>query len=316
MELSGFEKNDSGDMVLPLSDLAHARQALLTLGAVAARTLGLQLTPSSERYIGDVALDVGEYLPGQWTAEVENYSLRVWQEDLACALWSTGPIAQTLAGHRVRQAAILKRDDGTELAVVKDPRLDVYHIGALRPGHVPGPTNATAPPGVTVPPTASTAAHVIRTGLLPAYTRSVLQAHIADLSDDLTWARETYEAGTIPDPAPADLVDAYVRFAASAPLVIAAIRNLGALTEHEADFLHRVEVIVTAPAAETGPTPVTAHPDPLGWWLVEGGEELVVLSLRTVASVPPPLEQGRRTGSRTLALAPAPALSELTVRRR
>lgn len=316
MELSGFDKNDSGDMVLPLSDLAHARQALITLGAVAERTLGLQLTPSSERYIGDIALDVAEHLPEQWTARVENYSLRVWQEDLAGGLWSTGPIAQTLAADRVRQAAILKRDDGTELAVVKDPHLDTYHVGALRPGHVPGPTNATAPPGVTVQPTASAAAHVIRTGLLPPYTRSVLQAHAADLSDDLTWARETYEAGTIPDPAPADLVDAYVRFTASAPLVIAAIRTLGAPTGYEADFLHRVEVIVTAPTDATGPKPVTAHPNPLGWWLVEGGDELVDLSLRALASVPPPLERGHRAGSRTLAPAPAPALAELTVRRR
>ncbi|WP_329309201.1 hypothetical protein [Streptomyces microflavus] len=294
MELAGFQKTNNGNMVLPLSDRAHARETILTLRTVAERTLNLRLVPSSDRYIGDFALDVTEHLPGRWAVRVENYSLRVWQEDLAAGLWSTGPIAQTLAGHRVRQAAILKRNDGTELAVVKDPLLDVYHVGALQPGHFPGPTVASAPPSVTVQPTPSAAAHVIRTGLLPPYIRSVLQAHAADLSDDLAWARETYEAGTIADPAPAHLADAYARFTVAAPHVIAAIRQLGTLNEHETAFLKQVEDITTAPSKDDAPVPITAHPDPLGWWLVEGGDGLVDLSLHTADRVALATNQGLR----------------------
>ncbi|MEU8617333.1 hypothetical protein [Streptomyces sp. NPDC048623] len=316
LELSGFKKTDAGHLALPLSDLAHARETLLTLRTVAERALDLRLTPSSDRYIGDFALDVTEHLPGQWTARVENYSLPVWQEDLTACLWSSGPIARTLADHRVAQAAILRRDDGAELAFVKDPHLDVYHVGALQPGHIPGPTIAPAPPGVTVQPTPSAAAHLVRTGLLPAYTRAVLQSHAADLSDDLAWAHETYEAGTIPDPAPAHLVDAYARFTTTAPHVIAAIRELGTLNKHETAFLQEVEDIAAAPTTNTGPRPVTAHPDPLGWWLVEGGDGLVDLSLRTIGGVELAAVQKRRAGSPTLVLPSASAPPEPKARRR
>ncbi|MFG3348667.1 hypothetical protein ACGF1Z_26860 [Streptomyces sp. NPDC048018] len=307
LELSGFKKNDAGHLALPLTDLAYARETLLTLRTVAERTLGLRLTPSSDRYIGDFALDVTEHLPGRWTARVENYSLPVWQQDLTACLWSSGPIARTLADHRVAQAAILTRDDGTELAVVKDPHLDVYHVGALQPRHIPGPTTAPTPPGVTVQPTPSVAARTIRIELLPAYTRSVLRAHAADLSDDLAWARETYEAGTIPDPAPAHLADAYGRFSAAAPIVITAIRELGALNEHEAKFLQELESIATAPAPGTGPVPVSAHPDPLGWWLLEGGDGLVDLAMRTAGNAALATGQARRATSPTLALPSASA---------
>ncbi|MFI9210222.1 hypothetical protein ACIGW7_19055 [Streptomyces sp. NPDC053253] len=316
LELSGFKKNDGGNLALPLSDLAHARETLLALRTLAEQALDLRLTPSSDRYIGDFALDVTEHLPGQWTARVENYAIPVWQEDLTACLWGTGTISHTLAGHRVVQAAILHRGDGTELAVVKDPRLDVYHVGALQPRHAPGPVTTPGPPGVTVRPTPSAAAHTITTRLLPSYTRAVLQAHAADLSDDLTWARETYEAGTIPNPVPWDLADAYGRFAAAAPIVIAAICELGTLNEHEASFLQEVESISTAPAPGSEPVPVSAHPDPLGWWLLEGGDGLIDLAMRAVDNVTLATGQARLAASPTLALPSASAPSEPNGRRR
>ncbi|MFD5765355.1 hypothetical protein ACFWIN_05985 [Streptomyces sp. NPDC127049] len=316
LELAGFEKADTGHMVLPLSDLAHARETLLALRTVAEQSLGLRLTPSSDRYIGDFALDVTEHLPGHWTARVENYSLPLWQEDLAAWLWGAGTINHTLARHRVRQAAILQRDDGTEFAVLKDPRLDVYHVGALQPRHFPGPVTAPGPRGMTVQPTASAAAHTITTNLLPAYTRALLHAHVADLSDDLAWARETYEAGTIPDPAPADLVGAYERFASAVPHVIAAIRELGTPDEHELRLLQEVENITTAPAQGTDPVPAAAHPDPLGWWLLEGADGLIGLAKHTadnaVLANGPALHAGRPAH----ALPSVPVSSQPPARRR
>ncbi|WP_282697824.1 hypothetical protein [Streptomyces sp. CC208A] len=302
-------------MVLPLSDLAHARETLLALRVVAEQSLGLRLTPSSERYIGDFALDVTEHLPGQWTARVENYSLPIWQEDLAACLWGDGPIARTLAGHRVRQAAILQRDDGAELALVKDPRLDVYHVGALQPRHAPGPVNTPGPPDVTVRPTASAAAHIITVKLLPTYTRAVLQAHAADLSDDLDRARETYEAGTIPDPAPADLVDAYERFATAVPHVITAIREMGTPDENELRFLQEVENIAAAPTPGTEPAPISAHPDPLGWWILEGGDGLIDLATRAADTIVLTTSQSLLAGRPAHALPSLSAPPQPTARR-
>ncbi|WP_435059132.1 hypothetical protein [Streptomyces sp. bgisy060] len=285
MQLAGFQKTEDGINALPLDDLDRAREVLIAL-RVTAEIAGVGLATSQETYIGDFARDVIEHLPGAWTAKVENYARAVWQEDLLSCLWSTGHVAGTLAHHRVPHTAILRRDDGAELTIVKDPSQSVYHVGALVPLDVPREEHVTAPPGVTVAADASSAARTIHTGLVPAYTRAVLHTRASDLADTLTWAHETYPAGTVPAPTPPLLVDAFARFTASAPPVIRAVRDLGMLTEHDRAFLNRAESITVAPAPDTGPVPVSPHPDPLGWWLTEGGDQLVSLALRTVEHTP------------------------------
>ncbi|WP_282697776.1 hypothetical protein [Streptomyces sp. CC208A] len=314
MELAGFQKAKSGYHALPLDDLDRAREVMLAL-RVLAETAGIQLAPSPERYIGDFALDVIEHLPGAWTARVENYSLRVWQEDLAACLWSTGHVADTLDHHRVPRAAILKRDDGTELVVLKDPRLDVYHVGALLPIDLSHELLVTPPPGVTVQPDAPSAAHLIHTRLLPVYTRAVLHTRASDMADTLAWAHETFPDGTVPDPAPPLLVDAFARFTDSAPIVIAAVRDLGTLDEHETAFLQQADDIAVAPDTGTGPVPVAPHPDLLAWWLAEGGDRLVELALRTVENTQPAAAKAPLAAGPMRALPPAPRSSSPAPRR-
>ncbi|MFE5298122.1 hypothetical protein [Streptomyces sp. NPDC056632] len=314
MELAGFKKTEDGNKAVPLSDLDHAREVLLTLGVVA-QLAGVTVTASSETYVGDFARNLVEHLPGTWTVKVENYALKLWQGDLADCLWSTGHVASTLEHHRVARVAILRRDDGAELTVLRDPRRDLFHVGALHPRDIDPDGLVTPPPGVTVQPTPSSAADVIRTRLLPAYARAVLHCRVNSMEEDLSWTREAYEAGTIPEPPPADLVDSFARFAATAPLVIAAVRALGTLNEHETAFLQRVESIAVAPASGTGPVPVVAHPDPLGWWLIEGGDGLIELALRTVENTNPAAAKTPLAVGPVRALPPAPRSSSPAPRR-
>ncbi|GAA3389078.1 hypothetical protein [Streptomyces roseoviridis] len=311
MDLAGFHKTDEGHHTLPLDDVDRAREVLITLHVVS-EIAGVRINSSSDKYIGDFARDLAEHLAGPWTVRVENYALKVWQEDLAACLWSTGYVADTLDQHRVRRTAILQRDDGTELTVLKDPRRDVYHVGALHPRDQMPDDFVAPPPGVTVQPAPSAAAHVIRGRLLPAYTRAVLHSRANSLADDLTWVRETYEAGTIPEPPPAVLVDAFTRFTTAAPHVVAAVRDLGTLDEHETAFLKQVDDMVGTPAPATSTPRVVPHADPLAWWLIEGGDGLVTLAHRTIADAKPPAGAAS-TATKAIgpprALPPAPARS-------
>ncbi|WP_318209525.1 MULTISPECIES: hypothetical protein [unclassified Streptomyces] len=305
MELAGFEKTPDGNKAVSLSDLARAREVLLTLGVVT-RLAGVTVNASSETYVGDFARDIVEHLPGRWTVRVENYAMKVWQGDLADCLWSTGHVASTLANHRVARAAILRRDDGAELTVLRDPRRDLYHVGALRPRDIGPDGLVTPPPGVTVPPVPSKAANVIRTHLLPAYTRAVLHCRVNSLEGDLSWTREAYEAGTIPEPPPADLVDSFARFATAVPHVAAAVRALVRLNEREAAFLREVDDIIGTPDADTEAPPALRHDDPLAWWLLLGGEGLIELAQRAVAASEPHAAEALRPLMSPRALPPAP----------
>ncbi|OII62139.1 hypothetical protein BJP40_03810 [Streptomyces sp. CC53] len=306
MELAGFEKTADGNKAVSLSDPDRAREVLLTLGVVA-QLAGVTVHASSETYVGDFARDIVEHLPGRWTVSVENYAMKVWQGDLADCLWNTGHVASTLANHRVARAAILRRDDGAELAVLRDPRRDLHHVGALHPRDIAPDGLVTPPPGVTVQPTPSTAADVIRTRLLPAYTRAVLHCRVNSLEEDLPWTREAYEAGTIPEPPPADLVDSFARFTTAAPHVTAAVRALVQLNEHEVAVLREVDDIIGAPDADTKAPPALPHDDPLAWWLLEGGEGLIDLAQRAVADSEPHAAKASRALPSPPALPPAPA---------
>ncbi|WP_411140974.1 hypothetical protein [Streptomyces sp. x-80] len=308
LDVAGFEKSTDGNHALPLRDLDRAREALLTLGVVA-QTAQTKITPSSETYIGDFARDLAEHLPGQWRVKVESYAMRVWQEDLADGMWSTGPIAATLHSYRVRWAAVLLRDDGAELAIIRDPQHDLYHVGAIHPSNLLPDGLVTPPAGVTVQPMPGTAAKHIRSHLLPAYTRAVLHCQVNSLEEDLAWTHKAYASGAVPEPPPTDLVDAFARFTTTAPHVTAAVRALAALNEDDAAFIQRVDDVIAAPAQTTDATTAAVpHADPMTWWFADGGAGLIDLARRAVPdSEPPATEASLRTCAPTHALPPAPA---------
>ncbi|GAA2442512.1 hypothetical protein GCM10010433_49580 [Streptomyces pulveraceus] len=307
LDTAGFEKSGDGHRAIPLTDLDRTREVLLTLGVLAQITQ-TKITPSSDTYIGDFARDLADHLPGQWSVGVESYAMRVWQGDLAACMWSPS-MAATLEQRRVRWAAVLQRDDGAELAVIRDPQHDLYHVGALHPVNLHPDGLVTPPASVTVQPTPATAASKINSRLLPAYTRAVVHCQVNSLEEELDRARQTYEPGAAPEPAPKDLIDAYVRFTTTAPQVIAAVRALASQSEHEAAVLQRVEDVIAAGAQADAETAVAPRTSQVAWWLAEGGVSLIDLARRSVPQSEPPDTETGQTIVSARALPPAPARS-------
>ncbi|MFJ6438635.1 hypothetical protein [Streptomyces sp. NPDC091416] len=305
LDTAGFEKSGDGNRAIPLTDLDRTREVLLTLDVVA-RITQTKITPSSETYIGDFARDLVDHLPGQWSVEVESYAMHLWQGDLAACMWSPSMTA-TLEQRRVRWAAVLRRDDGAELAVIHDPKRDLYHVGALHPGNL-HPDELVAPPAsVTVQPTPSSAAWQINSRLLPAYTRAVLHCQVNSLAEELDRERQTYESGAVPEPAPKKLLDAYHRFTTTAPKVTAAVRALAALNERKAAVLQRVEDVIAAGLGAGTETAAARCTDQVTWWLTEGGESLIDVARRSVPNSEPPATETDRSIASPRAVPPAPA---------
>ncbi|MFF0551109.1 hypothetical protein ACFYUL_19330 [Streptomyces sp. NPDC004311] len=244
---------------------------------------------------------MAEHLPGQWSVKVENYSLPVWQEDLAACLWDTsprpssefyGPLLHTVEKYRVPWAAVLRSDTGAELAVVQAPRDGLYHAGALAPRDMYMDEEVAPPRSITVQPSAVTAARQVASVLLADYRRAVLQSHLNHLSDDLAWAQEAFEPGTVQSPPQPDLAAAFARFTTHAPDLIASLRQAapGTFGRQEAGFLERMDsAFGTHPPGSNPDTPAAVPSvDPLALWLMEGDELIDLVRTAHPALTPGP----------------------------
>ncbi|MFJ5546698.1 hypothetical protein [Streptomyces sp. NPDC093225] len=212
---------------------------------------------------------------------IENYSMEVWQGDLAAGIWDTGPLLHSLERDRPTVAAILQGERGIEVAVVQDARQDVYHVGMIAPKNMYLDETVTPPSSITLRPADASAARKV-TALLDSYDQAVLQMQLNHLGDDLAWAHESFEPGTVTDPPRHDLADAFTRFVAVAPHIIAALRTNDTYTfnKHEKAFLERMDAAFGRPdpaQEDAGTTPQIPSVDPLALWLIDG-EGLVELA--------------------------------------
>ncbi|WP_406186158.1 hypothetical protein [Streptomyces sp. NBC_01006] len=201
--------------------------------------------------------------------------MAVWQEDLAACLWGTGPLLHTLEMYRVPSAAILRSESGIELAVVHAPRHDLYHVGVIAPKDMYLDETVTPPTSITVHPAAVPAARSVSSALLADYHRAVFQVQLNHLGDDLAWAHEAFEPGTVQDPPQQELAGAFARFAAIAPHIIAALRTNDAhpFNAHEKAFLERMDATFGQPgpaSEDPGAAREVPSVDPLALWLTEG----------------------------------------------
>lgn len=282
LQLAGFEKDSAGNYVTPLTDIARARQSLAALGDTAL-THEVLVATNGSRYIGDFAHELGENLPGQWSVRVENYPVPIVQEDLLYDLWTprSDPLAHAVKTDRLLAAAILRGANGVELAVAPAPGHDQYRVGALIPEGMNLTPEVAAPPSITVGSEPVYAAHQVSSTLLTDYHHAFWRLQLITLRDDLDWAHEAYEPGTVMDPPQHDLADAFARFAAAAPHLIRTVRTSNTrLNTHEQAFLDGMDAVFGQPAlpqdAATEPQK-TADPDPLAVWLLEG-QDLVDLA--------------------------------------
>lgn len=266
---------------MPLIDADRARRALAALGETS-RACQSTVTTTDQRYIGDFAREVSEHLSGQWNVRVENYALPVWQGDLTAGLWATGPILRHLQHSRVPSAAILQSDAGAELAIVYHPFNRVYHVGMLAPKDMYLDETVTPPPSISVHPAAVPAARKITSSLLTDYHRGLFEMQLNHLDDDLAWAQEEFEPGTVQDPPQQDLGKAFDRFTAIAPHIIASLRanDAHAFDTHEKAFLGRMDAAFGLPGPgreDAGTAGENPSLDLLALWMAEG-EGLVGLA--------------------------------------
>lgn len=291
LQLAGFEKDSDGNYCTPLTDIARARQSLGALGDIALAH-DVLVAANGSRYIGDFARELGDNLPGQWNVKVENYPIPIVQEDLLHDLWTprTDPIAHAVKTERGLAAAILCGEGGVELAVVPVPGSDQYRIGALAPKSMNLVPEVAGPSSITLGDGGVPAARRVSSSLLAGYHDAFWRTQLIALRDDLEWAHEAYEPGTVMDPPQHDLADTFARFADAAPHLIATVRTISArLNAHELVFLDDMDALFGQPALshEATVTPQKASDaDPLAVWLLEG-QDLIDLA-RSVSRAPWP----------------------------
>ncbi|MFD8982840.1 hypothetical protein [Streptomyces sp. NPDC059564] len=294
---------------MPLIDADRARQALAALSETS-RSCQSTVIAADQRYIGDFALDVSKHLPGQWKVKVENYPHPAARGDLLSYLWTTEPNLRFVENRRAPAAAILQSEDGAELGIVYNPRHRVYDVGMLVPADMYLDETVTPPPMITVHPTPVPAARTIASSLLVDYHRAVFEMQLNHLDDDLAWAQEEFEPGTVQDPPPRDLADAFDRFTSIAPHIIASLRtgDAPALDEHDTAFLEDLDAAFGQPRPGTedaGKARENPSLDLLSMWMTEGGG-LVELARTAVRTAPAQTALGPVRAVKTSGGLPAP----------
>lgn len=280
---------------MPLTDAGRVREALTNLRETAA-ALQSKVTATNQSYIGDFALEVSKDLPGQWKVQVENYGHPATQGDLFSCLWATGPNLRLLENRGVSAAAILQAENGAELAIIYNPWHGVYDVGMLAPQDMYLDEAVVPPSMITVYSAPVSAARKIASSLLADYYRAVFEMQLNHLGDDLAWAQEEFEPGTVQDPPQRDLAEAFDRFATIAPRIIASLRTSGlhSFDAHQAAFLEDMEAAFGQPspgAENAGKAAENPSLDLLSMWMSEG-EGLVDLARAAVRTAPAPTALG------------------------
>ncbi|NEB09787.1 hypothetical protein G3I32_13090 [Streptomyces coelicoflavus] len=180
IEAAGLTRQPGGAYAVPLTDPKAARRAASALAAHG-HEHGIALVTSTRRYLGDVGTEIAAQLPGNWSAQLEIYSLPLWQDDLWCQLWEAGEIHAALQNHNVPFASVLKDGQGTELLLMERPgHSSGYLLGALTDHEKEDVLeDPTTPSTMVLPAEPDRAAALIAGTFLPLYRNAV---HHRDLN--------------------------------------------------------------------------------------------------------------------------------------
>lgn len=269
LELVGFTPADDGIHHLSMDDPDQARQALHQLRQ-SARDLDVTVTLSPQPYLGDVAADLAQRLPGHWEVDLVPLPKAHHHRDLLPWVWGPGPLTAALEQHRIPCAARLIGDD-TELLLIQPDGDNECVIGTLLPSPDVIDTFVAGPPSISAAST-HMAAHLIQNRLLPQYQEAIFSSRLTEADDDLRWAQETYGPGDVVEPYPQELVRALNRYLDHAPELIAHLRKpklKAALAAHETTALN--EFVTSLGQVQNG------GGDAMSLWLSEG-EQLIELA--------------------------------------
>ncbi|MER6304982.1 hypothetical protein [Streptomyces sp. NPDC001657] len=268
LELAGFAPADDGIHHLSTDDPDQTRQALHQLRQ-SARDLDVTVTLSPQPYVGDVAADLAQRLPGHWEVDLVPLPESDQQEGLLPWVWGPGPLTKALEWDRIPCAARLT-NDRTELLLVQPSSDNQYVVGAMLPSPDDVETFVDGPRSISAA-TSDLAANLVQSQLLPQRQEAVFSSRLAEADNDLRWAQETYEPGDVVEPYPQMLTCGLRRFLTHAPELIAYLRGpktRHALTAHEAEFLDYFEAAL-GHAQKDGD-------EAMALWLTEG-EQLIEL---------------------------------------
>ncbi|MER0483154.1 hypothetical protein ABR737_33285 [Streptomyces sp. Edi2] len=299
LELAGFAPAEDGIHQLSTDDPDQTRQALHQLRQ-SARDLDVTVTLSPQPYLGDIAVDLAQRLPGHWEVDPVPLPEAERQRDLLPWVWSPGPLTAALERHRIPCAARLIGGD-TELLLVQSDNECV--IGAMLPSPGVIETFVAGPSSISAAST-DMAASLIQNRLLPQYQEAVFSSRLTEADDDLRWAQETYEPGDVVEPYSRELAAGLNRFLDHAPELIAHLRRAkDPLAAHDAAFLDDFEAALGQAQSGGG--------DAMALWLTEG-EELIELT----QAVPTRQTTVTRPATPTAVPVPPPAAVTSTARSR
>lgn len=190
----GFTSLPGGAFAVPLNGAQAARDTASAL-VHRAHEHGVSISTSSRPYLGDTGQDIAARLPGTWTAKVEIYARRHWQEDIVGSLWDSGDLLQAVVHEHVRCAVVLENSAGTALLLIERPgHASGYLLGAFASEEYDDNwDDPHAPRSIVLPAEADAAAHAIVHTFLPTY-RTALHHRVLDtVMTALAGIREEHE---------------------------------------------------------------------------------------------------------------------------
>ena len=124
-------------------------------------------------------------LPGSWTSTHHPVDDKNELDDLADRIWDLDVVAESLAEHELRQAAVLTRSDGAQLVVLDVHGSDEFLIAAVAPRNLPDEAyrRVREPNGFTLAEDPFQAAEQVNGRLLARYDTALARVRYNAVGD-------------------------------------------------------------------------------------------------------------------------------------
>lgn len=189
---AGFSPLPGGAFAAPPEQAARATANALVHHA---HEHDASITISSRPYLGDTGSEIAARLPGSWSARVEIYSRRHWQEDLVGSLWDSGDLLKAMLHDHVPCAVVLSNHAGTELLLIERPgHADGYLVGAFATEDYDANwEEPNAPRSIVLSAKADRAARAVAHTFLPNYRRALHHRRLDTVMSALNRIRPEHE---------------------------------------------------------------------------------------------------------------------------
>ncbi|WP_434595843.1 hypothetical protein [Streptomyces sp. A5-4] len=194
LQEAGFSRLPGGAFAAPLSEAQEARDTASAL-VHRAHEHGASITTSSRPYLGDTGQEIAARLPGTWSAKVEIYPRKHWQEDIVGSLWDSGDLLKAMLDVHIPCAVVLNNQAGTELMLIERPgHASGYLVGAFATEEYDDNWDEpNAPRSIPLPAATDLAARAVAHTFLPAYRRALHHRRLDTVMTALDRIRPEHE---------------------------------------------------------------------------------------------------------------------------